>query len=153
MANETKYTVATTINAVSGATSAVNNDAFNASGDKGAVTNANTSDYLYLKLELRMTFNGTGTLVDGAAVNCYFRRDGIGGATQAPEPDADYKHDLQGSWKVDKNNSTTEQVLTIEGVPNPINEDFEIWIENKSGKNSATGWDIDVVPYTFVPIA
>ena len=151
MANETVITTGTTINVVTGAASAVNDGAFNS--NVGSITNTNTGDFPFLKLELRMTFNGTGTLVTGAAVHCYFRRDGIGGATQAPVPDADYKHDYVGSFKVDKNNATTEQVLTIEGVAAPVAEDCDVYIENDTGKNSATGWDLDAVPYTYEPAA
>ena len=151
MANELIIRTGNTINAVAGASNAIADGAFNNAADKGSVTNSAVGDYPNLKAELRMTFNGTGTLDDNAEVHLYFRRDGIGGATQAPQPDADYKHDYQGPFKVDKNNATTEQVLTIEGIAAPVGEDFEVWIEVDTGKGCASGWDLDFVPYTYAP--
>lgn len=149
MTDETIFVLSSTINAVVSAATSVADGAFNATAAVASVLSADTNDNPFLKLELRMTFSGTGALTTGAAVHGYFRKDGIGGATKAPNPDADYKHDYVGSFKVDKNNSSTEQILTLEGVANPIGEDFEIWVENDSGKNSAVGWDMDVVPYTY----
>ena len=148
MANELIYLTASTINGVVSAAASIAASAFNATAAVASVVNADTHDYRFLKMELRMTFNGTGSIVPGAVVSAYFRRTGVGG-TKAPQPDTSYKHDFAGNFRVDPSDASGEQVLTLEDVANPIDEDFDIWIQNKTGRACAPGWDLDIVPYTY----
>ncbi len=144
MTNEAIFVIGSTVVGVASAAASVATSAFNATAAVCSVTAAQQADYPLIRWKLSMTFDGTGSL-NGGGVHLYLRK-GTG-----PTPDVDHKHHYAGTFKVDKANSTSEQVLTLEDVAAPVGQDYEGWIENGSGKNSSPGWSLEATPYTIKP--
>jgi hypothetical protein len=68
-------------------------------------------------------------------------------------PDADYGHVYVGSFPV--NNVTSAQYQAIDiSLPNgSTSQQYEFYVENKSGQSMSAGWDIYVTPKTYGPSA
>ncbi len=144
MTNEAIFVVGSTVVGVASAAASVVDGEFNATAAVCSVTAAQQGDYPLLRSKLSMTFSGSGSL-DGGGVHLYLRKG------SGPNPDADHKHHYGGTFKVDKGDSSSEQVLTLEDIAAPVGQDYELWIENDSGKNSAPGWALEATPYTIKP--
>ena len=150
MTNEAIFVVGSTIQAVVSGSAGISDGAFNATAAVASIAAAKQADYPLFKAEARMAFSGTGSL-DGGGVNLYIQKKGSGG--WGPSPDVDHKHHFGGVFKVDKDNGSTEQVLTLDKIAAPVGQDYRVWVENNSGRNTGPGWDLDITPYTVKPQA
>ena len=88
-----------------------------------------------------------------SAVNLYLRLLDTQSTNDSEVPDANYQHKYVGSFPV--NDVTTNQYVTIDiSLPNgKTSQNYEFYIENKTGQTIQAGWDIYVTPKTIGPHA
>lgn len=135
---------------VTAAVNAVADGAFNNSADKLSVVQLTDVNGCAIgNIELRVTFNGAGTMVTNPSVSFYARLKSRDGSSWESVPDANNKRHRLATIAVDPDNITTEQILKAQSVPIPEKDDFEIWWENNTGVTTATGWDLVFVAYGF----
>lgn len=86
-------------------------------------------------------------------INLYLRPLNIQSTNDADVPDATFQQVFVGSFPV--NNVTTAQYVPIEiSLPNGLtSQNYEFYIENKTGQTIPAGWDIYVTPKTIGPHA
>jgi len=87
------------------------------------------------------------------SVNLYVRLLNTQSTNDSEIPDANYQHKFVGSFPV--NDVTTNQYITIDiGLPNgKTSQEYEFYIENRTGQTIQAGWDIYVTPKTIGPHA
>jgi len=87
------------------------------------------------------------------SVNLYVRLLNTQSTNDNEIPDANYQHKFVGSFPV--NDVTTNQYITIDiGLPNSkTSQEYEFYIENRTGQTIQAGWDIYVTPKTIGPHA
>jgi len=87
------------------------------------------------------------------SVNLYVRLLNTQSTNDSEIPDANYQHKFVGSFPV--NDVTTNQYITIDiGLPNSkTSQEYEFYIENRTGQTIQAGWDIYVTPKTIGPHA
>lgn len=88
-----------------------------------------------------------------SAVNLYLRMLNTQSTNDNEIPDANYQHKYVGSFPV--NDVTTNQYITIDiSLPNSkTSQEYEFYIENKTGQTIQASWDIYVTPKTIGPHA
>ena len=88
-----------------------------------------------------------------SAVNLYVRLLNTEGTNDSDVPDANFQHKYVGSLPV--NDVTTNQYVTIDiSLPNgKTSQEYEFYIENKTGQTIQAGWDIYVTPKAIGPHA
>lgn len=87
------------------------------------------------------------------SVNLYMRLMNVQGANNATVPDANFQHMYVGSFPL--NDSTLTQYITLDiSLPNTMtSQNYEFYVENKSGQSLPAGWDIYITPKTIGPHA
>jgi hypothetical protein len=125
------------------------NDAFSVAGDLSTWTN--TDDAPRASVTLSATFSVAPT--QGSVVNLFLRLLDVQSTNDQEIPDADYGHVYVGSFPV--NNVTSAQYQAIDiSLPNgSTSQQYEFYVENKSGQSMSAGWDIYVTPKTYGPSA
>jgi len=145
MANEATYALASTINAISGAGSGIPSGSF---ATNIATVDASLYRYPLLKMEFRGTINTTSS---STVINIYIVPIGIDDTNYASTPDSGWQQYFRGSFKI-KDNTGVEQIAIEEGLPCPINGKFKVFLENTDASVAVnSGWDLDIVPYTYAP--
>jgi len=88
-----------------------------------------------------------------SSVNLYLRPLDVQSTNDQEIPDANFTHTYVGSFPV--NDVTTNQYITIDiSLPNAYtSQQYEFYIENKTGQTIQAGWDIYVTPKTYGPHA
>ena len=86
-------------------------------------------------------------------INLYLRPLNTEGTNDGDVPDADFQHIYVGSFPL--NDVTTAQYISIIiSLPNnKTSQEYEFYVENKSGQSLPSGWDIFVTPKTIGPHA
>lgn len=86
-----------------------------------------------------------------SSVNLYLRLLNTQSTNDSDVPDANFQHFYVGSFPV--NDVTTNQYVTIDiSLPNgKTSQEYEFYIENKTGQTIQAGWDIYVTPKTIGP--
>lgn len=88
-----------------------------------------------------------------STVNLYVRMLDIQSTNDNDVPDANFQHTYVGSFPI--NDVLTNQYVTIDiALPNTkSSQNYEFYIENKTGQTIQAGWDIFVTPKTIAPHA
>jgi len=87
------------------------------------------------------------------AINLYLRPLDVQSTNDGDVPDANFQHMYVGSFPL--NDVTTAQYITIPiSLPGTAtSQNYEFYVENKSGQSLPAGWDIYVTPKTLAPKA
>jgi len=88
-----------------------------------------------------------------SSINLYLRPLNIQSTNDGDVPDDNFQHIYVGSFPL--NDVTTAQYILITiGLPNTkTSQEYEFYVENKSGQSLPAGWDIFVTPKTIAPHA
>lgn len=126
---------------------AVADDAFSIASDLSTWVNDDDAPMASVILECNF-----GTAPDvNSGINLYLRHIDIEGTNDATIPDANFQHFYVGSFPLD--NNANAQWIPIEiALPNvETSQNYEFYVENKSGQSLPLGWDIHVTPKTIGP--
>ena len=128
---------------------AVANNAFSIAGDLSTWTN--DDDAPRASVTLSCTFSVAPTA--SSVLNLYLRPLDIQSTNDQDVPDANFTHIYVGSFPL--NDVTTAQYIAIDiSLPNAYtSQQYEFYVENKSGQSLPAGWDIYVTPKTYGPHA
>lgn len=129
--------------------SAVANNAFSVAADLSTWTNDDDAPRATVVLSCTFTVAPTANSV----INLYLRLLDIQSTNDQPVPDANFTHVYVGSFPV--NDVTTAQYIPIDiTLPNSqTSQQYEFYVENKTGQSLPAGWDIYVTPKTYGPHA
>lgn len=124
--------------------------AFSVAGDLSTWTN--DDDAPQASVTLLADWNTTAPDVN-SVVNLYLRLLNTQSTNDQEIPDANFTHTYVGSFPV--NDVLTNQYITIDiSLPNgQTSQQYEFYIENKTGEQIQAGWDIYVTPKTIGPHA
>ena len=128
---------------------AVANAGFSIAGDLSTWTN--DDDAVSASVTLLANFSVAPTA--NTSINLYLRLLDVQSTNDGTVPDANFQHTYVGSFPL--NDSTVAQYITIDiGLPNSVtSQQYEFYIENKSGQSLPAGWDIYVTPKAIGPHA
>ncbi len=128
---------------------AVADDAFSIASDLS--TWVNDDDAPTASVTLLANFAVAPTA--NTTINLYLRLLNLQSTNDATVPDANFQHLFVGSFPL--NDSTVAQYITIDiPLPNGLtSQNYEFYVENKSGQSLPLGWDIFVTPKTIGPHA
>lgn len=128
---------------------AVSNDAFSIAGDLS--TWVNDDDAPQASVILLANFSVAPDA--SSSINLYLRLLDFQSTNDGDVPDANFQHVFVGSFPL--NDVTTAQYIPIEiSLPNvETSQNYEFYVENKSGQSLPAGWDIFVTPKTLGPHA
>ena len=128
---------------------AVADSAFSIAGDLSTWTNDDDAPTAAIILLANFSVAPTA----GTAINLYLRPLNVQSTNDSEIPDANFQHVYVGSFPL--NDVTTAQYVTLDiSLPNTkTSQDYELYIENKSGQSLPAGWDIYVTPKTIAPHA
>jgi hypothetical protein len=128
---------------------AVADDAFSIAGDLSTWTN--DDDAVMASVTLKADFSTAPTA--NTSINLYLRLLNTQSTNDADVPDVNFQHMYVGSFPL--NDVTTAQYITIDiALPNAYtSQQYEFYVENKSGQSLPAGWDIYVTPKSFAPHA
>ena len=128
---------------------AVANNAFSIAGDLS--TWVNDDDAPQASVILLANFSVAPTA--NSSINLYLRLLDIQSTNDQDVPDANFQHTYVGSFPL--NDVTTAQYIAIDiSLPNTVtSQNYEFYVENKSGQSLPAGWDIYVTPKTLGPHA
>ena len=128
---------------------AVSNDAFSVAGDLSTWTNDDDAPTASVVLLANFSVAPDAN----SALNLYLRPLNLQSTNDQDVPDANFQHVYVGSLPL--NNVTSAQYISIDiSLPNNItSQQYEFYVENKSGQSLPSGWDIFVTPKTIGPHA
>jgi len=128
---------------------AVANDAFSIAGDLSTWVNDDDAPQASVTLLANFSVAPSANTV----INLYLRLLDVQSTNDATVPDANFQHFYVGSFPL--NDSTVAQYITLDiGLPNgQTSQNYEFYVENKSGQSLPAGWDIFVTPKTIAPHA
>ena len=128
---------------------AVANDAFSIAGDLSTWTNDDDAPQASLTLLCNFSVAPTAN----SSLNLYARLLGVQSTNDNTVPNANFQHRYLGSFPL--NDSTVAQYITIDvSLPNTkTSQQYEFYIENKSGQSLPLGWDLYITPKTIGPHA
>ena len=88
-----------------------------------------------------------------SVVNLYLRPLDVQSTNDGTVPDANFQHMYAASFPL--NDSTVAQYITVDiALPNAYtSQQYEFYVENKSGQSLPAAWDIYVTPKTIGPHA
>ena len=136
-----------TQDALGTSSAAVANDAFSISGDLSTWTN--DDDAPQASVTLLCNFSVAPTV--NSSLNLYARLLDVQSTNDNTTPNANFQHRYLGSFPL--NDSTVDQYISIDvSLPNAYaSQQYEFYIENKSGQSLPLGWDLYVTPKTIGP--
>jgi len=128
---------------------AVANDAFSIAGDLSTWTNDDDAPRASVTILANFSVAPTASSV----LNLYLRPLDLQSTNDQDVPDANFTHIYAGSFPL--NDVTTAQYIAIDiSLPNAYtSQQYEFYVENKSGQSLPAGWDIYVTPKTYGPHA
>lgn len=126
---------------------AVADDAFSIAGDLSTWVNDDDAPTASVILLANFSVAPTANTV----INLYLRLLDVQSTNDADVPDANFQHFYVGSFPL--NDVTTAQYIPITiGLPNNVtSQNYEFYVENKSGQSLPAAWDIFVTPKTIGP--
>lgn len=126
---------------------AVADDAFSIAGDLSTWTNDDDAPMASVTLLANFSVAPTANTV----CNLYLRPLDVQSTNDGTVPDANFQHMYAGSFPL--NDSTVAQYITIDiALPNAYtSQQYEFYIENKSGQSLPASWDLYVTPKTIGP--
>lgn len=126
---------------------AVANDLFSIAGDLS--TWVNDDDAPQASVILLANFSVAPDT--NSSINLFLRLLDIQSTNDQDVPDVNFQHVFVGSFPL--NDVTTAQYIPIQiSLPNnSTSQNYEFYIENKSGQSLPSGWDIFVIPKTIGP--
>ena len=133
-----------------GTTSAdVTDTSFSIAGDLSTWTNDDDAPHAAVTLNVNYSVAPDANSV----INLYLRPLNIQSTNGQEIPDANYQHSYAGSFPV--NDVTTSQFSSIIiSLPNTVtSQQYEFYLENKTGQTMPAGWDVFVTPKTIGPHA
>ena len=133
-----------------GTTSAdVTDTSFSIAGDLSTWTNDDDAPQAAVTLNVNYSVAPDANSV----INLYLRPLNIQSTNDQEIPDANYQHSYVGSFPV--NDVTTSQFASIIiSLPNTVtSQQYEFYLENKTGQTMPAGWDVFVTPKTIGPHA
>ena len=124
---------------------AVANDAFSIAGDLSTWTNDDDAPMASVTLLANFSVAPTAN----SSINLYLRPLAVQSTNDGEIPDANFQHRYVGSFPL--NDVTTAQYITIDiSLPNAYtSQQYEFYVENKSGQSLPTLWDLYVTPKTI----
>ena len=127
----------------------VTNNSFSIAGDLSTWTN--DDDALMASVILLVNYASAPDV--NTSVNLYLRPLNMEGTNDGDVPDANFQHMYVGSFPT--NDVTTAQYILITiSLPNTkTSQEYEFYVENKTGQTLPAGWDIFVTPKTIGPHA
>jgi len=127
----------------------VTNNSFSIAGDLSTWTN--DDDALMASVILLVNYASAPDV--NTSVNLYLRPLNMEGTNDGDVPDANFQHMYVGSFPT--NDVTTAQYILITiSLPNTkTSQEYEFYVENKTGQTLPAGWDIFVTPKTLGPHA
>ncbi len=128
---------------------AVADDAFSIAGDLS--TWVNDDDAPMAAVVLLANFSVAPDT--NSSINLYLRLLDFEGTNDGDVPDANFQHVYVGSFPL--NDVTTAQYIPIQiSLPNvETSQNYEFYVENKSGQSLPAAWDIFVTPKAIGPHA
>lgn len=128
---------------------AVADDAFSIAGDLSTWTNDDDAPMAAVIL----LANFSVAPAANSSINLYLRLLDFQSTNDGDVPDANNQHVYAGSFPL--NDVTTAQYIPIQiSLPNvKTSQQYEFYVENKSGQSLPLGWDIFVTPKTIGPHA
>ena len=128
---------------------AVANDAFSIAGDLSTFTNDDDAP----QASVILLANFSVAPDANSSINLYLRPLNIQSTNDGDVPDANFQHIFVGSFPL--NDVTTAQYILITiALPNTkTSQEYEFYVENKSGQSLPAAWDIFVTPKTIGPHA
>lgn len=128
---------------------AVANDAFSVAGDLSTWTNDDDAPQASVVLLANFSVSPTAN----SSINLYLRPLNVQSTNDQDVPDANFQHAYVGSFPL--NDVTTAQYINIQiSLPNNVtSQQYEFYVENKSGQSLPAGWDVYVTPKTVGPHA
>ena len=128
---------------------AVANDAFSIAGDLS--TWVNDDDAPQAGVVLLANFSVAPNA--NSSINLYLRPLNIQSTNDQDVPNVNFQHVFVGSFPL--NDATTAQYITVDiSLPNSkSSQNYEFYVENKSGQSLPAGWDIFVTPKAIGPKA
>lgn len=129
--------------------SSVSNDAFSVAADLS--TWVNDDDAPQASVTLSCNFSSAPTA--NSSLNLYVRLLNVQSTNDNTVPDANFQHRYVGSFPL--NDSTVAQYISIDiSLLNAYtSQQYEFYIENKSGQSLPSGWDLDITPKSIGPHA
>ena len=129
--------------------SAVADAAFSVAADLSTWTNDDDAPRASVTILANFSVAPTANTV----LNLYLRPLDIQSTNDQDVPDANFTHIYVGSFPL--NDVTTAQYISIDiSLPNAYtSQQYEFYVENKSGQSLPAGWDIYVTPKTYGPHA
>lgn len=127
--------------------SAITNNSFSVAGDVSAWTNDDDAPAAMATLEC--TFGTAPTL--GSNVNLYARLLNVVSTSDQVVPSASFLHTFLGAFPVD--DVTATQLITLE-IPLPnasTSQQYEFYLENRTGQTMSAGWSLYITPKTLGP--
>lgn len=126
---------------------AVANDAFSIAGDLSTWTN--DDDAITASVILLANFSVAPDT--NSLINLYLRPLNIQSTNDGDVPDADFQHLYVGSFPLN-DVVTVQYILITISLPNTkTSQEYEFYVENKSGQSLPAAWDIFVTPKTIGP--
>jgi hypothetical protein len=124
-------------------------DAFSIAGDLSTWTN--DDDAPQASVVLLANFSGAPDA--NSSINLYLRLLDLQSTNDQDVPDANFQHVYVGSFPL--NDTTAAQYIPISiTLPNNVtSQQYEVYVENKSGQSLPAGWDIYITPKTIGPHA
>jgi hypothetical protein len=128
---------------------AVANDAFSIAGDLSTWTNDDDAP----QASVILLANFSVAPDANSSINLYLRPLNMQSTNDGDVPDANFQHIFVGSFPL--NDVTTAQYILITiALPNTkTSQEYEFYVENKSGQSLPAAWDIFVTPKTIGPHA
>ena len=138
-----------TQNTLGTSSSAVADDAFSVAGDLSTWTNDDDAPQASVILLANFSVAPTAN----TSINLYLRPLNMQSTNDGDVPDANFQHMYVGSFPL--NDVTTAQYILIDiSLPNTkTSQEYEFYVENKSGQSLPAAWDIYVTPKTIAPHA
>jgi hypothetical protein len=128
---------------------AVANAAFSIAGDLSTWTNDDDAPQASVTLLCNFSVAPTAN----SSINLYARLLDVQSTNDSTVPDANFQHRYVGSFPL--NDSTVAQYISIDiSLPNAYtSQQYEFYVENKSGQSLPSGWDLYVTPKSIGPHA
>lgn len=126
---------------------AVANDAFSIASDLSTWVNDDDSPTASVVLLANFAVAPTANTV----INLFLRPLAVQSTNDSTVPDANFQDVYVGSFPL--NDSTVAQYISkVISLPNTkTSQNYEFYVENKSGQSLPAGWDIYVTPKTLAP--
>ena len=131
------------------ASALVASEAFSIASDLVTWTNDDEAPAAAITLELTMNASAN----DNSGCNMYFRALNVEGTNDDSIPVGTHRHTWIAFFPVIKTITTIQRSTVRVGLPNyKLSSIWEVYIENKTGQQIATGWTVFITPIAIGPV-